>query len=117
VVKLPDHVEPYVSEEDELIDLLFARNPARAQRAATVYVYGEGAFWKFQSPQLQRIAEGEPWYEAGRILRTPSYNYQTGRWRNLPDGVDQSGPYGRPFAWKNGIEVVGMDEADDFFAD
>jgi len=118
VVKLPDHVEPYVSEEDELADLLFARNPARVQeQPAIVYVYGEGAFWKFQRPQLRLIEQGEPWYEAGRILRTPAFNYRTGRWSNLPDGVDQSGPYGRPYAWKNHVEVVGMDEANDFFAD
>ena len=81
----------------------------------TVYVWGDGRFWKFQGPQLRLVAQGVWWADAGRMLRNTHYDYRTGVWRNLPEGVTQSAEFERPWAWKNGIEVVDMDDASEFF--
>ena len=81
----------------------------------TIFVYGYSTIWKFQSPQLRLVERGVWWAEAGRRLRTPSYDHRTGLWKSLPEGLTQSAPFESPYAWKNGIAVVDMDDASEFF--
>ena len=83
-----------------------------------VYVYGDGAIWKFGKARLKRAAETIAPLKEGLQLKSPYQNYQTNQWHKLPEalyqyGPDQGGYYdSRLESWGEGVLVTHYDYFD-----
>jgi hypothetical protein len=78
------------------------------------YIYGDGALWRVSHKAIREATQ--PWHllEQARMLRSVEYNWNTGLWRNLPEGLYQGEQHdARVGSEFPDVEVVHYDDLDD----
>jgi len=81
-----------------------------------VYIYGDGAIWKFGKARLKRAAEASEPLMEGLQLKSPYQNWETNQWHKLPEalyqyGPDEDGYYDSSLeSWGEGVIVAHYDD-------